>query len=51
VAAIISVMETCRRLKINVRAYLRNVLPKLPDWPVNRVAELTPMAWQTRNRQ
>jgi transposase len=51
VAAIISVMETCRRLKIDVRAYLRDVLPKLPDWPVNRVTELTPMAWQTRNSQ
>jgi transposase len=51
VAAIISVMETCRRLKINVRAYLRDVLPKLPDWPVNRVAELTPLAWQARNSQ
>jgi transposase len=51
VAAIISVMETCRRLKIDVRAYLRDVLPKLPDWPINRVAELTPMAWQARHCQ
>jgi hypothetical protein len=37
VAAIISVMETCRRLKIDVRSYLRDVLPKLPNWPINRV--------------
>jgi hypothetical protein len=30
-------METCRRLKIDVRSYLRDVLPKLPNWPINRV--------------
>lgn len=44
-AAIASVVETCRRLDINVRAYLQDVLPKLGQWPINRVAELTPMAW------
>jgi transposase len=46
IAAIMSVIETCRRLKINLRAYLLDVLPKLPTWPANRVAELTPMAWE-----
>lgn len=46
VAAILSVFETCRRLKINVREYLTDVLPKLGAWPANRVAELTPMAWK-----
>jgi transposase len=51
VAAIISVMETCRRLKIDVRSYLRDVLPKLPNWPINRVAELTPIAWQAGHSQ
>jgi len=46
VAAIASIVETCRRLDINLRAYLRDVLPRLGDWPINRVAELTPTAWK-----
>jgi len=47
VAAIASIVETCRRLDINLRAYLRDVLPKLGEWPINRVGELTPTAWKT----
>lgn len=50
VAAIISIVETCRRLDINLRAYLRDVLPKLGDWPVKRVAELTPTAWKAAQK-
>ncbi len=46
IAAIMSVIETCRRLGINEREYLNDVLPKIPNWPANRIAELTPMAWQ-----
>jgi transposase len=45
IAAISSVIETCRRLGINVRDYLLDVLPRIPTWPAKRVAELTPMAW------
>ena len=48
VAAIISVVETCRRLGINVRDYLMDVLPLIPSWPANRIAELTPTAWAAR---
>jgi len=47
IAAIASIVETCRRLDIPLRAYLGEILPKLADWPVNRVAELTPRAWKT----
>ena len=46
VAAIASIIETCRRLDINLREYLTEVLPKLGAWPINRVAELTPTAWK-----
>ena len=46
IAAIASIVETCRRLDINLRDYLRDVLPKLGDWPINRVGELTPTAWK-----
>ena len=49
VAAIISIVETCRRLSLPVRDYLASVLSGLADFPVNRVAELTPSAWAARN--
>ena len=45
VAAIISIVETCRRLSLPLRDYLSSVLPWLADFPSNRVAELTPKAW------
>jgi transposase len=48
VAAIISIVETCRRLSLPVRDYLGSVLPGLADFPLNRVAELTPSAWAAR---
>jgi len=51
VAAIASIVETCRRLDINLRQYLNDVLPKLGDWPITRVAELTPTAWQTAQQK
>jgi hypothetical protein len=38
-----------RRLKIPVRDYLGSVLPGLGNFPINRIAELTPAAWATRN--
>jgi transposase len=46
IAAIASIVETCRRLDINLRDYLRDVLPKLGEWPINRIGELTPTAWK-----
>src|SRR5258705_2776223 len=48
VAAIISIVETCRRLRLPLRDYLSSVLPGLADFPSNRVAELTPKAWAAR---
>ena len=46
IAAIISLVETCRRLDIPLREYLRDILPNLGTWPINRVGELTPTAWK-----
>lgn len=46
VAAILSVVETCRRLEIPVRQYLADVLPGLADRKTSEVAALTPMAWK-----
>jgi transposase len=48
VAAILSIVESCRRLKIPIREYLAGVLPGLADRSVQRLAELTPTAWAAR---
>jgi transposase len=48
VAAVLSIIQTCRRNQIPVRDYLNAILPGLADLPVNRVAELTPLAWRAR---
>jgi len=45
IAAILSVVESCRRLKLPVRDYLAEVLPGLADRPIQRLPELTPAAW------
>ena len=45
VAAILSIVESCRRLKIPIREYLAGVLPGLADLSIQRLAELTPAAW------
>ena len=42
VAAILSVVESCRRMGIPVRQYLLSVLPGMGDRKVSEVAELTP---------
>lgn len=45
VAAILSVIESCRRLHLPVRDYLAAILPGLNDLPLQRLADLTPAAW------
>ena len=42
VAAILSVIESCRRLKQPVREYLASILPGLANLSVQRVGEYTP---------
>jgi transposase len=51
VAAIASIVETCRRLDVNLCTYLKDILPKLGDWPASRVAELTPTAWKAAQKK
>ena len=48
VAAILSVVETCRRLDIPVRKYLGAILPGLADVRIQKLADLTPAAWRNR---
>jgi transposase len=47
IAAILSIVETCRRLKIPIRDYLAGVLPGLADRPLQHTKRLTPAAWAT----
>jgi transposase len=49
VAAILSTVESCRRLNIPVRAYLSAVLPGLADRPMHHIRQLTPAAWAASN--
>jgi hypothetical protein len=45
IAAILLVVESCRRLRFSVRDYLAAVLPGLADLPIRRLPDLTPAAW------
>jgi hypothetical protein len=50
VAAILSIVESCRRMGIPVRDYLADVLPGLADVSIQKLDELTPAAWAARGR-
>lgn len=45
VAAILSVVESCRRLRVPVREYLLDVLPGLDGRKLSEIARLTPANW------
>lgn len=46
IAAITSIVETCRRLDIPLTEYLRD--RSCPAWPSSRVSELTPRAGESQ---
>jgi len=50
VAAIASVIESCRRMKIPVRDYLLDVLPGLEYRRKSEVTNLTPLRWAAARR-
>jgi transposase len=47
VAAILSVVESCRRIGVPVKEYLAGVLPGLDRRTLSQVANLTPARWST----
>jgi transposase len=49
VAAILSVVESCRRLRIPVREYLNEILPGLANRSIQEVADITPAKWAARH--
>ena len=48
IAAIFSIMESCRKLGVPIRQYLAEVLPGLADRSIQSLAELTPMAYAAK---
>lgn len=45
VATILSVIESCRRLKVPLRQYLASILPGMANLSIQRVGQYTPAAW------
>jgi transposase len=45
VAAILSLVESCRRLRVPVREYFSTILPGLADLPIRCLPDLTPTVW------
>jgi len=45
IAAIFSIVESCRKLDVPIRKYLADVLPGLADRSIQSLAELTPAAY------
>jgi len=50
VAAILSIVESCRRLAMPVKQYLADVLPGLDRRRLSELAELTPARWSAGRR-
>ncbi len=48
IAAILSVLESCRRLNINPRNYLAHILPGLANQSIQKLHTLTPAAFQQK---
>lgn len=51
VAAILSVLESCRRLGVPVREYLLDVLPGLGRVNIRDLDSRTPAGWLRRQQQ
>jgi len=49
VAAILSIVESCRRLKLPVRDYFSTILPGRADLPIRCLPDLTPAVWVGRH--
>jgi hypothetical protein len=48
IAAIFSIVESCRKLNVPIRQYLADVLPGLADRSIQSLDELTPSACAAR---
>jgi hypothetical protein len=50
-AVVYSLIETCKLNGIDPEAYLRDVLTRIAEHPINRIAELLPWHWTDRASQ
>ena len=50
-AILYSILETCRKLGIDERDYLQDVLSRLPELSNHQMAEWTPAKWKQRQKQ
>ena len=50
-AIIYSLIQTCKRHGVDPFAYLRDVLARIADHPMNRIQELAPLAWKQLQQQ
>lgn len=50
-AAIYSLIETCKLNGLGPEAYLRSVLTRIADYPINRITELLPWNWDSHGRR
>ena len=48
IAAIFSIVESCRKLDVPIRKYLAEALPGLADRKIQSLAELTPAAYAAK---
>lgn len=51
IAAIFSIVESCRKLNIPIRQYLADVLPGLADRSIQSLDELTPAAYAAKSAE
>jgi hypothetical protein len=48
IAALFSIVESCRKLGVPIRPYLADVLPGMADRSIQSLAELTPTAYAAK---
>jgi transposase len=51
IAAIFSIVESCRKLDVPIRKYLADVLPGLADRSIKSLAQLTPAAYAAKQEK
>jgi transposase len=50
-ANLLTLVENCRLAGVDPKAYLIDVIARLPDHPMKRIDELLPTAWQKARSQ
>jgi hypothetical protein len=48
-AAVYTLIETCKMNDVDPRAWLADILARLPDHPANKVADLLPWNWKANS--